>query len=80
MWVIKFHELLKNKGFTHGIEFKQAAYVHDEIQIHYNPSKINGDELGALSLQAIQQVGVELGIRLPLATDYKIGENYAECH
>jgi len=80
MWVIRMHEIMTEKGFTHGIEYKQAAYVHDEIQMHYDPKKINGDDLGEISLQAIKQVGVELGIRIPLATDYKIGDNYAQCH
>lgn len=80
MWVIRVHEILKENGFTHGVEYKQAAYIHDEIQLHYDPNKIDGDKLGQISDQAIKDVGTKLGIRIPLATDYKIGNNYAECH
>ena len=80
MWVIRFHEILREQGFIHGIHFKQAAYVHDEIQIHFDPKVLTGARLGDISLQAIQEVGIKLGIRLPLATDWKEGLNYAECH
>lgn len=79
-WVIRFHEILKERGYKHGEYFKQAAYIHDEIVIQFDPTKITAEELGQISQQSIQEIGVRLGVRLPLATDWKVGLTYDQIH
>lgn len=80
-WVNRFHKILREEySLVHGVHYRQAAFVHDEMQIHFNPKVISGETLGEISLRAITEVGNELGLRIPLASDYKIGDNYAECH
>lgn len=80
MWVVRMHELLKEKGFTHGKEFKQAAFIHDELQVHFDPTKMSAEFLGEVSKQAIEDVGKKLNLRIPLGVDWKTGDNYAETH
>lgn len=79
-WMVKLHILLKEKGYESGTDFRQSAYVHDELQISYNPTKITGDELGALSREAMINVGKDLGVRIPLDVGYDTGDTYADTH
>ena len=79
-WVNRMHKLLKEEGFTHGKEFTQLTFSHDELQIGYDPSKLTSEFLGTISMKAIQEIGIELSVRIPLATDSKEGDNYAETH
>ena len=80
MWVIRMHEIMKEKGFTHGVEYKQLAFIHDEQEWGFDPNKMTGEMLGEISSRAIKEIGIELGIRIPLATDWKEGVNFSECH
>lgn len=92
LWVVKFHEMMRAAGYTHGIHFKQANYVHDELQIRVDQKTfpittkvvdgkiIKTSLIGYMCVEAIRQVGLDLNIRLPLDGEYKIGMNYAETH
>lgn len=88
LWVVKFHQILKERGYVHGVDYYQANYVHDELQIRVNEKTFpiierDGKKtslLGDLCVEAIQLVGTDLNIRLPLDGEYKIGTNYAETH
>lgn len=80
MWGIRMHELLKEKGLKHGPDYRQAAFIHDEYQIHFDPNKITAEELGDISRKAILDVTEKLKLRIPLDIDWKVGENYAETH
>ena len=55
-------------------------FVHDELQIAYNPSNITGDVLGELSREAMINSGKKLGVRIPLDVGYDIGDTYADTH
>jgi len=79
-WMVEIHRLLKARGLTHGIEFKQSAFVHDELQIAYDPKKINKDFLGITSRQAMSNVAEKLNVKIPLDADWDIGDSYAETH
>ena len=84
VWVNEFHRLMKEHGYTHGIEYKQAAYVHDELQIRCKKDIFpiqNGKSLvGDLAVLASHNAGKILGIRIPIDSEYSIGENYAQTH
>lgn len=79
-WMVEFHRLLKERGYISGVDFKQSAYVHDELQIAFNPERISGDELGAISKEAMVNAGKKLGVRIPLDIGYDVGDSYAETH
>lgn len=93
MWVCRFHELMREHGFIHGIHYKQAAFVHDELQIRcvekFFPREYYTDAkgkvhtkclVGELCVQAIADVGKKLNVRIPLTGEYSTGASYAETH
>ena len=79
-WMIELHKLLKNAGFEHGKDFKQSAFVHDELQIAFNPERITGEELGYLSKLAMVNVKEQLNVRIDLDADWSVGDTYADTH
>jgi len=79
-WMVRLHELLKESGFVSGIDYKQSAFVHDELQIAFDPKRISGDKLGELSRQAMFNTRDKLKVRIPLDIDYDIGDSYADTH
>lgn len=79
-WMIELHRLLKEAGFISGVHFKQSAFVHDELQIAFDPKAIDGELLGKLSRKAMVDTGVRLGVRIPLDVGYDIGDSYADTH
>ena len=79
-WMIEIHRVLKERGYVSGVDYKQSAYVHDELQIAYDPNRISGEELGEISRQAMIDTGVNLGVKIPLDIGYDIGDTYADTH
>lgn len=61
-----------------GIDFKQVAHIHDEIQFECNPE--DAEMVGKITLTSIQRAGDFFNLRCPLDGEYKIGNNWAETH
>jgi len=76
VWVIKFNRALKERGWTDKVH--QVAYVHDELQIDCPPDL--AQEVGELCVRCIEDAGKDLGFRVPLSGEFKIGRNWAETH
>ena len=79
-WMVELHRLLRESGFVSGVDYMQSAFVHDELQIAFNPKTIDGKFLGELSRKAMISTGEKLGVRIPLDVGYDIGDSYAETH
>ena len=77
-WVVEFHKMMQEQGYTEGIDYQQVAFVHDEIQVLTR--KGLGDDIGETAVRAIGVAGDSYGVRLPLTGEYKIGRNWAETH
>ena len=77
-WVVTFHQLCKEQGYTHGVEFQQCAWVHDEIQILVKEG--TGDVFGKLAQKAMRLTGdyYKFGVRLD--AEYNIGRSWADTH
>lgn len=77
-WVVTFHQLCKENGYTHGVEFQQCAWVHDEIQILVKEG--TGDVFGNLAQKAMRLTGdyYKFGVRLD--AEYNIGRSWADTH
>jgi DNA polymerase-1 len=63
----------------HGEKWALMANVHDEFQAEAATKKI-AEQLGKIAVESIRQAGVELGVKVRLDGEYKIGRNWAECH
>lgn len=77
-WVVIFHQLLREHGFTDGVDYKQVAFVHDEIQVLVKEEY--ADKIGQLCIKAIKQAGEHYGLRIALDGEFKFGANWAETH
>ena len=70
--LVYMHERAKH------LDWKQMAVVHDEIQSRVH--KDHANELAAIQIQSIVDAGKLFRLRCPLAGEYKLGRNWAECH
>tara|TARA_R110000782_G_scaffold3617_2_gene13127 strand:- start:2403 stop:4121 length:1719 start_codon:yes stop_codon:yes gene_type:complete len=77
-WVVIFHQLCKKKGYTHGVEFQQCAWVHDEIQVLVKQG--TGDVFGALAQEAMRLTGDYYNFGIQLDAEYNIGRSWADTH
>jgi DNA polymerase-1 len=61
-----------------GLEVYPALHVHDEWQ---SITKLeDAEEHGKLKVQAIKDAGEEIGFKVPLTGEYKIGQSWMETH
>jgi DNA polymerase I-like protein with 3'-5' exonuclease and polymerase domains len=58
--------------------YEYMLNVHDEWQFETEPT--HADAVGLMACDAMRLAGEQLGIRVPLAGEYKIGANWKECH
>jgi DNA polymerase I-like protein with 3'-5' exonuclease and polymerase domains len=70
-WVI-FHELA-----TH-LNYKQLGVIHDEIQIECSPS--DAEEIGKLTVKAMELTTDYYKLGCPITGEYKIGRSWNETH
>lgn len=77
-WVVEWHKMLKERGYTHGNEFKQVAFVHDEVQMLVKDEYV--EDFAQVGLQAIRLTGERYNFRIPLDGEWNQGRNWAETH
>jgi DNA polymerase I len=71
---IILRKLIREKG----LDSLLVGSIHDEGQHDVLPA--DAEELGKLAVLSIQLAGEQLNFNLPLTGEYKIGNNWAECH
>ena len=60
------------------LDFKLVASIHDEYQIEVR--KEHAQELGEVTQWAMKQAEQSLGVKCPLDSEFKLGNNWAETH
>jgi len=73
-WCVEAHKLLKKNK----IEYKQVAFVHDEIQLEVREDQ--AEHAAQLMVQAAALAGKALNFRVPVDAEAKIGNNWYETH
>ena len=71
-WVIRVDRVLSK------YDARLVAMVHDEVQIECLPE--HAKEIGSLVVEAAAAAGRSLGLKLPMAAEYSIGQNWAQTH
>lgn len=71
--IILNRKLQKEKLNAHFV-----ANVHDEWQMEVATK--DAEKVGQMAVQAITEAGKALGLRCPLAGEYKVGSNWADTH
>ena len=73
-WCIEMHREFRKQG----IDVKQVAFVHDEIQIEC--AEKDGKAVAQIMEESAPVAGEALGFRCPVAAESKIGYNWYETH
>jgi len=63
-----------------GINFKMVGFIHDEYQTEVIGTKEEAEELGKLQAKCMEEVGVELGFKIPTPGSYDVGINWLDTH
>lgn len=89
-WVVEMDLLSKERGWRPKHRFDPwyddradwklcvVANIHDEHQ--YEADESIAEEVGKASIECIKRAGSFFGIRCPLDGEFKIGNNWKECH
>lgn len=70
--------LSRQKIKEQGLDWLAIGNIHDEFQDDVNER--DAEIVGQLRVQGIIDAGESLGLHVPLNGNYKIGDNWAECH
>ena len=62
---------------TH-LDYKQLGVIHDEIQIECSPD--DAEEIGKLTVKAMELTTDYYKLRCPISGEYKIGRSWNETH
>ena len=69
---------LTNAEYEWGTDWWMAAHVHDEVQLIVREE--DAATVGEIAALSFEQAGVALGVKCPLAGEYKVGDNWSETH
>ena len=70
--------IARDKVRERGLDSMLVGTIHDEGQ--NDASEKDADEVGRVCVQSIRDAGESLGFHVPLDGNYKVGDNWAECH
>jgi DNA polymerase I-like protein with 3'-5' exonuclease and polymerase domains len=78
VWYIKCYDLITDAGLVYDKDWSFLAHVHDEIQ--FSVLEEHAERVGSLATEAAALAGEALGLRIRVDAEYKVGNNWAECH
>lgn len=76
--LVLLDERLQENGLIPGIHYEFVANVHDEFQIEVDEDL--AETVGHAATDAIYRAGEFYGFRCPLAGEFKVGNNWHDCH
>lgn len=79
-WIVGIEKQLIAQGLKHGWDgqFAYLGWIHDEVQIAVKEGY--EAQVGETCLRVAQETGSLFKFRCPLASEYKVGSNWAETH
>ena len=69
---------LEARGYRFGIDWALMAHIHDEVQLWARPEI--AEEVGKTCVAAFAAAGAHFKFRCPITGEYKIGDNWNDCH
>lgn len=73
-WMVNVPRFIEVKG----LHSKQLAFIHDELQFTCAPA--DAHDLSEALIESAFQAGLHYNLRIPIAAEAKIGNNWAEVH
>jgi DNA polymerase-1 len=79
-WICDAYDALIAEGLKWGWDgdFVFLGWIHDELQVACRERL--GDRVGSVLARCAQEAGKPFGFRVPLASDYKIGNDWSQTH
>ena len=79
-WIVSFYDYMINSGFTHGYDgdFVIVGFIHDEVQVACKEEY--AEMVGHSLVHCAVHAGDMFDFRVPLASEFKIGNNWSETH
>jgi len=77
-WYIACYDEITKEGLVYGKDWAFLAHVHDEIQ--FAVLEQHAERVGELAVRSAALAGESLGFRIAIGAEYKLGDNWAECH
>ena len=77
-WYNICYDELTKAGLVYGKDWSFLAHVHDEIQFAVKDSL--AEELAEIAVKCSKIAGKQFKMRIDIESEYKIGNNWAECH
>ena len=77
-WYIACYDEITKEGLVYGKDWAFLAHVHDEIQ--FAVLEQHAERVGELAVRSAALAGESLGFRIEIGAEYKVGDNWAECH
>lgn len=76
--VINIHTDMDELGYVHGVDWQQAAMIHDEVQLACKPELT--DTLKSVALNAFPKAQHFFNFRCPIDGDAKVGYTWFDTH
>lgn len=73
-----FYEYMEKYGLIHGKDWGLCAMIHDELEATTSEDK--AELTGKTAVTAIENAGKFFNLKCEFTGEYKIGNNWAECH
>lgn len=74
-WMVGVSKGLDDRG-----PIRQMIAYHDEMQYRCDVTEETAKEFGTFVCQVAEAIGVDSGCKVPIAAEFKIGKNWADCH
>ena len=78
VWYNICYEDITQAGLVYGTDWSFLAHIHDEIQFAVRAEF--AQQLAEIAKKASEKAGERLRMRIAVESEYKIGNNWAECH
>ena len=78
VWYNICYDDITEEGFVYGKDWAFLAHIHDEIQ--FSVREEYAQRLVDIATNASKKAGNQLKMRIDIESEYKIGNNWAECH
>ncbi len=78
VWYNTCYDELTNAGLIYGRDWTFLAHVHDEIQ--FSVLEQHAERVGELAVRSAALAGDALGFRIEVGAEFKVGNNWADCH
>ena len=78
LWYNTCYDEITAEGFTYGRDWSFLAHIHDEIQFAVREE--HAGQIGLIAARSSRLAGEALGLRVAIDSEYKVGDNWAECH